>query len=38
LDEMYGKFFVMQQFFRSVDNVEDWLSSFTDEQIIPKKK
>ena len=38
LDEMYGKFFVMQQFFRSVDNIEEWLSNFTDEQIIPKKK
>lgn len=38
LDEMYGKFFVMQQFFKSVDNVEEWLATFTDEQIIPKKK
>lgn len=38
LDEMYGKFFVMQQFFNTIPNIEEWLSNFTDEQIIPTKK
>ena len=37
LDEMYGKFFVMQQFFKSIDNIENWLTQFTNEQIIPKR-
>jgi hypothetical protein len=38
LDEMYGKYFVMQQFFTKVDNIDEWLKQFTDEQFIPKKK
>lgn len=38
LDEMYGKFFVMQQLFNTIPNIEDWLSNFTNEQIIPVKK
>ena len=38
LDEMYGKYFVMQQFFLKVENIEEWLSKFTDEQILPKRK
>ena len=37
LDEMYGKFFVMQQFFRTIDNIDTWLSQFTNEQFIPRK-
>jgi hypothetical protein len=37
LDEMYGKFFVMQQFFRTIDNIDKWLSKFSNEQIIPRK-
>ena len=38
LDEMYGKYFVMQQYFGKVDNIDEWLKQFTDEQFIPKKK
>lgn len=38
LDEMYGKFFVMQQFFNTIPNIEEWLKKFTNEQIIPTKK
>jgi len=38
LDEMYGKYFVMQQFFAKVDNIDEWLNNFTDEQFIPRKK
>lgn len=38
LDEMYGKYFVMQQFFTKVENIDEWLKQFTDEQFIPKKK
>lgn len=38
LDEMYGKYFVMQQFFLKVENIEEWLTKFTDEQIVPKNK
>jgi hypothetical protein len=35
---MYGKYFVMQQYFGKVDNIDEWLKQFTDEQFIPKKK
>ncbi len=38
LDEMYGKYFVMQQYFGKVDNIDEWIKQFTDEQFIPKKK
>lgn len=37
LDEMYGKYFVMQQLFKNVENIDEWLLQFDDEQIIPKK-
>jgi hypothetical protein len=38
LESMYGKFFVMQQVFKQVDDIRQWLDNFTDEQIIPQKK
>ena len=38
LDEMYGKYFVMQQYFAKIDNIDEWLKNFNDEQFIPKKK
>lgn len=38
LDEMYGRYFVMQQFFGKVDNITEWLKNFTNEQFIPRKK
>ena len=38
LDEMYGKYFVMQQFFSTIANIDEWIAQFTDEQFIPQKK
>jgi hypothetical protein len=29
---------VMQQYFGKVDNIDEWIKQFTDEQFIPKKK
>jgi hypothetical protein len=34
LMEMYGRFYILKQFFSKIKNIEDWIKGFQDEQFL----
>jgi hypothetical protein len=32
--EMYGRFYILKQFFSKIKNIEDWIKGFQDEQFL----
>lgn len=36
MEKMYGRYYAMKEYFSKIENIDEWMAGFTDEQFVPK--